>query len=116
MAPPFHQTSVRGCHNEALCRLGQDHVFQEQCLKLPDLGMPRPTAMPAVARSSRTSSFRRGSVPDESKHEVAYDPDNPILFVLEVLSKSSFRYDLEPKVEIYRVMGIREYFLYDPEL
>ena len=46
---------------------------------------------------------------------MAYDPDNPILFVLEVLSESSFRHDLEPKVEIYRAMGVREYFLYDPE-
>ena len=53
--------------------------------------------------------------PDERRHEVAYDPDNPILFVLEVLSESTFRHDLGPKVEIYRAMGVREYFLYDPE-
>jgi len=46
---------------------------------------------------------------------VAYVPDNPILFVLEVLSRSTFHRDLEPKVEIYRAMGVREYWRYDPK-
>ena len=55
------------------------------------------------------------SRPGERRHEVAYDPDNPILFVLEVLSESAFHHDLEPKVEIYRAMGVREFWRYDPE-
>ena len=115
MATPTHQTSVRGCHNEALRRLGRDHVFQERCLKLPDLGVPKTNRYVRSGQIVPDIFIQEKPRPGENEHEVTYDPDNPILFVLEVLSESSFRHDLEPKVEIYRVMGVREYFLYDPE-
>ncbi len=36
-------------------------------------------------------------------------------FVLEILSPSTHRRDREEKPEIYAAMGVREYFLYDPE-
>ena len=115
MATPTHQTSVRGCHNEALRRLGRDHVFQERCLKLPALGVPKTNRYARSGQIVPDIFIQEKPRPGENEHEVAYDPDNPILFVLEVLSESTFRHDLEPKVEIYRVMGVREYFLYDPE-
>ena len=36
-------------------------------------------------------------------------------FVLEILSPSTHRRDREEKPETYAAMGVREYFLYDPE-
>ena len=115
MATPSHQTSVHGCHDEAQRRLGRGHVFQERCLRLPDLGVPNTNRYAKSGQVIPDVFIQEHPRPDERRHEVAYDPDNPILFVLEVLAESSFHYDLEPKVEIYRAMGVREYFLYDPE-
>ncbi len=115
MATPTHQSSVHGCHDEAQRLLGRGHVFQERCLKLPDLGVSR-TNRYAQSRQIIPDIFiQERPRPEERRHEVAYDPDNPILFVLEVLSESSFRHDLAPKVEIYRAMGVREFWRYDPE-
>lgn len=109
MATPSHQTSVHGCHAEAQRLLGRGHVFQERCLRLPDLGVPKTNRYAHSGQVIPDIFIQKHPRPDERRHEVAYDPDNPILFVLEVLS--SFRHDLEPKVEIYRAMGVREYFL-----
>ena len=115
MTTPAHQTSVRGCRDEAQRRLGRGHVFQERCLKLPDLGVPETNRYAKNGQIIPDVFIQEHPRLNERRHEVAYDPDNPILFVLEVLSESTFHRDLEAKVEIYRAMGVREYFLYDPE-
>ena len=114
MVGPAHQTSVNGCHDEARRQLGPDRVFQKRCLKLPDLGMPRTNRYARSGRIIPDVFIQKHPRPGEDEHEVAYDPDNPILFLLEVLSRSTFRRDLEPKVEMYRAMGVREYWRYDP--
>ncbi|MCE2467343.1 MAG: Uma2 family endonuclease [Caldilineaceae bacterium] len=113
MAGPSHQTSVNGCHDEAQRLLGLDRVFRERCLKLPDLGVSRINRYAQSGQIIPDIFIQEHPRPDED--EVAYDPDNPILFVLEVLSRSTFHRDLEPKVEIYRAMGVREYWRYDPK-
>ncbi len=115
MATPTHQTSVHGCHDEAQRLLGRGHVFQERCLRLPDLGVPTTNRYAQSGQVIPDIFIQERPRPDERRHEVAYDPDNPILFVLEVLSESSFHHDLGPKVEIYRAMGVREFWRYDPE-
>ena len=115
MATPTHQTSVHGCHDEAQRLLGRGHVFQERCLRLPDLGVPTTNRYAQSGQVIPDIFIQERPRPDERRHEVAYDPDNPILFVLEVLSESSFHHDLGPKVEIYQTMGVREFWRYDPE-
>ena len=115
MTGPAHQTSTNGCHDEAQRRLGLDRVFRERCLKLPDLGVPRTNRYARNGQIIPDVFIQEHPRPGEDEHEVAYDPDNPILFVLEVLSRSTFHRDLEPKVEIYRAMGVREYWRYDPQ-
>ena len=115
MAGPSHQTSVNGCHDEAQRLLGLDRVFRERCLKLPNLGMPETNRYAKSGQVIPDIFIQEQPRPDEDEHEVAYDPDNPILFVLEVLSRSTFHRDLEPKVEIYRAMEVREYWRYDPK-
>ena len=115
MATPAHQTSVHGCHDEAQRRMGRDHVFQERCLRLPDLGVPRTNRYAQGGQVISDVFIQEHPRPNERRHEVAYDPNNPILFVLEVLSESTFRHDLEPKVEIYRAMKVREFWRYNPE-
>ena len=115
MATPSHQTSVHGCQDEAQRLLGPGHVFQERCLRLPDLGVSETNRYAQSGQIIPDVFIQERPRPEERRHEVAYDPDNPILFVLEVLSESSFRHDLEPKVEIYQAMGVREFWRYDPE-
>ena len=115
MATPAHQTSVHGCRDEAQRLLGRGHVFQERCLRLPDLGVPRTNRYAQSGQVIPDIFIQERPRLDERRHEVAYDPDNPILFVLEVLSESTFHHDLGPKVEIYRAMGVREFWRYDPE-
>ncbi|MCE2467545.1 MAG: Uma2 family endonuclease [Caldilineaceae bacterium] len=115
MATPAHQTSVRGCHDEAQRLLGRGHVFQERCLRLPDLGVPKTNRYAKRGQVIPDVFIQEQPRPDERRHKVVYDLNNPIRFVLEVLSESSFRHDLEPKVEIYRAMGVREFWRYDPE-
>jgi hypothetical protein len=115
MAGPAHQTSINGCHDEAQRRLGLDRVFRERCLKLPDLGVPRTNRYARNGQIIPDVFIQEHPRPGEDEHEVAYDPDNPILFVLEALSRSTFHRDLEPKVEIYRALGVREYWRYDPK-
>ena len=114
MTGPSHQTGVHGCHDEARRRLGPDRVFQERCLRLPDLGLPETNRYAKNGQIIPDVFIQEHPRPGEDEHEVAYDPDNPILFVLEVLSRSTFHRDLEPKVEIHRAMGVREYWRYDP--
>ena len=114
MAGPAHQTSINGCHDEAQRQLGPDRVFRERCLTLPDLGVPRTNRYARSGQIIPDVFIQAHPRPGEDEHEVAYDPDNPILFLLEVLSRSTFRRDLEPKVEMYRAMGVREYWRYDP--
>ena len=115
MATPSHQTSVHGCQDEAQRLLGPGHVFQERCLRLPDLGVSETNRYAQSGQIIPDIFIQEHPRPGERRHEVAYDPDNPILFVLEVLSESSFRHDLAPKVEIYRAMDVREFWRYDPE-
>ena len=115
MATPAHQTSVHGCRDEAQRRLGRGHVFLERCLRLPDLGVPETNRYAKSGQIIPDVFIQEHPRLNERRHEVAYDPDNPILFVLEVLSESTFHHDLEPKVEIYRAMGVREFWRYDPE-
>jgi Uma2 family endonuclease len=115
MAGPSHQTSVNGCHDEAQRLLGLDRVFRERCLKLPDLGVSRTNRYAKSGQVIPDVFIQEKPRPDEDEHEIVYDPDNPILFVLEVLSRSTFHRDLEPKVEIYCAMGVQEYWRYDPK-
>ena len=115
MAGPSHQTSVNGCHDEVQRRLGLNRVFRERCLKLPDLGVSRTNRYAKSGQVIPDVFIQEKPRPDEGEHEIVYDPDNPVLFVLEVLSRSTFHRDLEPKVEIYRAMEVREYWRYDPK-
>ncbi len=109
------QTSILAAEKEARRLLGRDRVFRDRCLKLSDLGLPRTNRYARCGQIVSDLFIQERPRPDEDDHEVAYDPDNPILFVLEVLSRSTFYRDLEPKVEIYRAMGVREYWRYDPK-
>ena len=115
LAGSTHAFSIDSSVDEARRRLGTYRVFKERCLKLPDLGVPRTNRYAQSGQVMPDVFIQELPRPDERRHEIAYDPHNPILFVLEVLSESTFRHDLGPKVEIYRAMGVREYFLYDPE-
>ena len=115
LAGSTHAFSIDSSVHEARRRLGTYRVFKERCLKLPDLGVPRTNRYAQSEQVMPDVFIQEQPRPDERRHEIAYDPDNPILFVLEVLSESTFHHDLGPKVEIYRAMGVREYFLYDPE-
>jgi hypothetical protein len=82
---------------------------------LPDLGVSETNRYAQSGQIIPDIFIQEHPRPGERRHEVAYDPDNPILFVLEVLSESSFHHDLDPKVEIYQAMGVREFWRYDPE-
>ena len=115
MAGGAHGFSIDSSVNEARRLLGLDRVFKDRCLKLPDLGVPRTNRYAKSGQVMPDVFIQKHPRPGDNQHEIAYDPDNPILFVLEVLSRSTFHYDLGPKVEIYRAMGVREYWRYDPE-
>ena len=115
LAGSTHGFSIDGGAGEARRLLGTYRVFRERCLRLPDLGVPKTNRYAQSGQVMPDIFIQEHPRPDERRHEIAYDPDNPILFVLEVLSESTFHHDLGPKVEIYRAMGVREYFLYDPE-
>ncbi|MXZ23730.1 MAG: Uma2 family endonuclease [Caldilineaceae bacterium SB0665_bin_21] len=115
LAGSAHGFAIDGSVGEARRLLGTYRVFKERCLKLPDLGMPKTNRYAQSGQVIPDIFIQERPRPDERRHEIAYDPDNPILFVLEVLSESTFRHDLEPKVEIYQAMGVREFWRYDPE-
>ncbi len=115
MADSAHGFSIDSSVNEARRLLGTYRVFKDRCLKLPDLGVSRTNRYARCGQVMPDVFIQEHPRPDEHRHEVPFDPDNPILFVLEVLSESTFHHDLGPKVEIYRAMGVREYFLYEPE-
>ncbi|MCY4520587.1 MAG: Uma2 family endonuclease [Caldilineaceae bacterium] len=115
MAAPSHRTSINGCFDEAQRLLGLNKVFSDRCLKLPDLDVPKTNRYARSGQVIPDVFIQARPRPDERRHEIAFAPDNPILFVLEVLSESTFHHDLEPKVEIYRAMGVREFWRYDPE-
>ena len=115
MAGSAHGFNIDGSVNEARRLLGTDRVFKDRCLKLPNLGVPETNRYARSGQVMPDVFIQERPRPGDNQHEVAYDPGNPILFVLEVLSQSTFHYDTGPKIEIYRAMGVREYFLYDPE-
>ncbi len=110
-----HQTSTHGCVDEARRLLGHDRVFTDRCLKLPDLGVPRTNRYARCGQVVPDVFIQERPRPGDNRHYVAYDPNNPIVFVLQVLFQSTFHYDLGPKVDIYRAMGVREYWRYDPD-
>ena len=109
------QSSILEAEKEARRLLGLDRVFRDRCLKLPDLGVPRTNRYARCGQIVPDLFIQERPRPDDNRHYVAYDPDNPIVFVLQVLFESTVQYDLEPKVEIYRAMGVREFWRYDPE-
>ena len=116
MAPPSHRNSINSCFDEAQrSQEGPGHVFSDRCLRLPDLGVSTTNRYARSGQVLPDVFIQARPRPDDNRHEIAYDPDNPILFVLEVLSESTLHHDLGPKVEIYRAMGVREYWFYDPE-
>ncbi len=115
LAGSAHEFTLNGSVDEARRLLGTYRVFRERCLKLPDLNVPKTNRYARSGQVIPDVFIQARPRPGDNQHEVLYDLDNPILFVLEVLSKSTFHHDLGPKVEIYRAMGVREYFLYDPE-
>ena len=79
--------------------LGPDHEFRDREHLIPDVAV-----LPDV--------FPRGE-PLPRACRLGVDP-TPLL-VLEVLSESTWRADLGPKLDTYAAMGIAEYWLYDPE-
>ena len=110
------ETSTHGCVNEARRLLGRDRVFfRDRCLTLPDLGLPRTNRYARCGQIVPNLFIQERPRPGDNGHYVAYDPDNPIVFVLQVLFQPTVPYDLGPKVEIYRAMGVREFWRYDPE-
>ena len=115
LAGSAHGFAIDGGAGEARRLLGTYRVFKERCLKLPDLGVPKTNRYAQSGQVIPDIFIQEHPRPNERRHEIPYDPDNPILFVLEVLSESTFHHDLEPKVEIYRAMGVREFWRYDPE-
>ena len=115
IAGSAHGFSIDSSVNEARRLLGTYRVFKDRCLKLPDLGVSRTNRYARSGQVMPDVFIQEHPRPDEHRHEVPFDPDNPILFVLEVLSESTFHHDLAPKEEIYRAMGVREFWRYDPE-
>lgn len=79
--------------------LGPDHEFHDKGHLIPDV-----VVLPEV--------FAPGE-PLPRACRLGVDP--PPLLVLEALSESTWRADLEPKLDAYAAMGIAEYWLYDPE-
>ena len=109
------QTSIRAAEQEAQRRLGRARVFRDRCLTLPDLGLPRTNRYARCGQIVSDLFIQEHPRPGDNRHYVAYDPDNPIVFVLQVLFPSTVPYDLGPKVELYRAMGVREFWRYDPD-
>ena len=79
--------------------LGPDHEFHDKGHLIPDVAVLQEVFAPGepLPRACR----------------LGVDP--PPLLVLEVLSESTWRADLGPKLDAYAAMGIAEYWLYDPE-
>ena len=79
--------------------LEPDHEFRDKGHLVPDVAVLPEVFMPGepLPRACR----------------LGVDP--PPLLVLEVLSESTWRADLGPKLDAYAAMGIVEYWLYDPE-
>ena len=109
------QTSIRAAEQEAQRRLGRARVFRDRCLTLPDLGLPRTNRYARCGQIVPDLFIQERPRPGDNRHYVAYDPDNPIVFVLQVLFPSTVPYDLGPKVELYRALGVREFWRYDPD-
>ena len=109
------QSSILEAEKEARRLLGLDRVFRDRCLKLPDLGVPRTNRYARCGQIVPDLFIQERPRPDANRHYVAYDPDNPIVFVLQVLFQSTVQYDLGPKVELYRALGVREFWRYDPD-
>ena len=79
--------------------LGPDHEFHDKGHLIPDV-----VVLPEM--------FAPG---EPLPHDCRLEVDPPPLLVLEVLSESTWRADLGPKLDAYAAMGIAEYWLYDPE-
>ena len=79
--------------------LGPDHEFHDRGHLIPDVAV-----LPEVLAPGE---------PLPRACRLGVDP--PPLLVLEVLSESTWRADLGPKLDAYAAMGIAEYWLYDPE-
>lgn len=79
--------------------LGPDHEFRDKGHLVPDVAV-LPDVFPSGEPLPRACRL---------------DVDLPPLLVLEVLSESTWRADLGPKLDAYAAMGIAEYWLYDPE-
>ena len=79
--------------------LGPDHEYRDKGHLVPDVAV-----LPDVFPSGE---------PLPRAYRLGVDP--PPLLVLEVLSESTWRADLGPKLDAYAAMGIAEYWLYDPE-
>ena len=109
------QSSILKAEKEAQRRLGLKRVFRDRCLKLPDLGLSRTNRYARCGQLVPDLFIQARPRPEANGHYVAYDPDNPIVFVLQVLFPATVQYDLGPKVELYRALGVREVWRYDPE-
>ena len=115
LAGSDHGFSINSSVEEERRLLGTYRVFKDRCLKLPDRGVPRTNRYVRSGQVMPDVFIQEHSRPDERRHEVAYNPDNPILFVLEVLSESTLHHDLGPRSKSTEPWGVPEYFLYDPE-
>ena len=78
---------------------GPDHRFRDKGYLIPDVAV-LPELLPSGEKLPRACRL---------------EVDPPPVMVLEVLSETSWRLDLGPKVDAYAAMGIAEYWLYDPE-
>ena len=79
--------------------LGPDHRFRDMGHLIPDV-----VVLPDLL-----------SLDEELPRACRLEVEPPPLMVLEVLSETSWRSDVGPKVDAYAAMGIAEYWLHDPE-
>ena len=96
-----HGFSIDSSVNEARRLLGMDRVSKDRCLKLPDLRVSKTHRYAQSGQVKPDVFIQEHPCPGDNRHEVVYGPNNPILLVLEMLSQSTFRYDIGSKVEIY---------------
>ena len=97
---PCALREFRVCLTDAVRQaLGPDHRFRDMGHLIPDV-----VVLPEML-----------SLDEELPRACRLEVDPPPLMVLEVLSSTSWRSDVGPKVDAYAAMGIAEYWLHDPE-
>ena len=97
---PCALREFRVCLTDAVRQaLGPGHRFRDMRHLIPDV-----VVLPDLL-----------SLDEELPRACRLEVEPPPLMVLEVLSETSWRSDVGPKVDAYAAMGIAEYWLHDPE-